>query len=40
MRVGVVFGISELASPRVFESKASKFLTELSKEFDVVGGFI
>lgn len=40
MRVGVVFGISELASPRVFESKASKFLTELSKEFDVAGGFI
>ncbi|ACJ15655.1 hypothetical protein, conserved [Thermococcus onnurineus NA1] len=39
MRVGVVFGVSELASPKTFEKKASKFITELAKEFDVVGGF-
>lgn len=39
MKVGVVFGISELANPRIFEKKASKFITELAKEFDVVGGF-
>ncbi|NJE84757.1 hypothetical protein E3E23_02735 [Thermococcus sp. CX2] len=39
MKVGVVFGISELANPKDFEKKASKFITELAKEFDVVGGF-
>ncbi|ANF23034.1 hypothetical protein [Thermococcus piezophilus] len=39
MKVGVVFGISELANPRNFEKKASKFITKLAKEFDVVGGF-
>jgi L-fucose isomerase-like protein len=39
MKVGVVFGISELANPKDFEKKASEFLTELAQEFDVVGGF-
>lgn len=40
MKIGVVFGISELASPKAFEKKASEFLTKLAREFDVVGGFM
>ncbi len=40
MKVGVVFGISELADPKAFEGKASRFLTELAKEFDPVGGIM
>ncbi|WP_457741812.1 hypothetical protein [Thermococcus sp.] len=40
MRLGVVFGISELVSPKAFEFKVSKFIKELSEEFDVVGGFV
>lgn len=39
MKVGVAFGISELANPRNFEKKASEFITALAREFDVVGGF-
>ncbi|NJE05999.1 hypothetical protein E3E36_07575 [Thermococcus sp. M36] len=39
MKVGVVFGVSELASPKAFEKKASEFITNLAKEFEVVGGF-
>jgi len=39
MRLGVVFGISELANPKDFEKKTSEFLTELAQEFDVLGGF-
>lgn len=39
MKVGVVFGVSELADPKSFEKKASEFLTALAREFDVVGGF-
>ncbi|AIF68872.1 hypothetical protein PAP_02200 [Palaeococcus pacificus DY20341] len=38
MKVGVVFGVSELANPKDFEKKTSKFLTELANEFDVEGG--
>ena len=40
MKVGVVFGVSELASPKAFEKKVSDFLTKLAREFEVVGGFI
>ncbi|ASJ10150.1 hypothetical protein A3L12_01990 [Thermococcus sp. P6] len=39
MKVGVVFGVSELANPKAFERKASEFLTNLAGEFDVSGGF-
>ncbi|NJE09866.1 hypothetical protein [Thermococcus sp. MAR1] len=39
MKVGVVFGVSELANPKAFEKKASEFITALAGEFDVVGGF-
>ncbi|RKX45434.1 MAG: hypothetical protein DRP38_08445, partial [Thermotogae bacterium] len=38
MKVGVAFGISELANPKVFEKKASEFLTKLANEFEVEGG--
>ncbi|GAB6136012.1 hypothetical protein [Thermococcus prieurii] len=40
MKVGVAFGLSELANPKLFEKKASEFLTALSGDFDVVGGFM
>ena len=40
MKVGVAFGISNLANPKAFEKKVSGFLTSLAKDFDVVGGFI
>ncbi|ASJ06680.1 hypothetical protein [Thermococcus pacificus] len=39
MKVGVVFGVSELANPKAFEKKASEFITNLAKDFEVVGGF-
>ncbi|HDZ36512.1 MAG TPA: hypothetical protein ENH81_06355 [Thermococcus sp.] len=39
MKVGVVFGVSELANPKAFEKKASEFITGLAQEFEVVGGF-
>jgi len=39
MKVGVVFGVSELADFKAFEKKASEFLTDLAGEFDVLGGF-
>ncbi len=39
MKVGVVFGVSELANPKAFEGKASDFITRLAGDFDVVGGF-
>lgn len=38
MKVGVVFGISELANPKAFEKKASEFLMKLANEFEVEGG--
>ena len=38
MKVGIVFGVSEIADPKKFEKKASQFLTRLSEEFEVVGG--
>ncbi|EEB73882.1 hypothetical protein [Thermococcus sp. AM4] len=38
MKVGVVFGISELADPRAFEKKASEFLSRLAGEHEVMGG--
>lgn len=38
MKIGVVFGISELANPKYFEKKASKFLTDLAGEFEIKGG--
>ncbi|WP_461866066.1 hypothetical protein [Thermococcus sp.] len=40
MKVGVVFGISELANPKAFEKKASKFLTQLAGEFEIKGGLM
>ena len=40
MKVGVAFGVSELANPKSFEKKVSDFLTALARDFDVVGGFI
>jgi len=40
MKVGVAFGLSELANPKSFEKKASEFLTALARDFDVVGGFM
>ncbi|WP_297499224.1 hypothetical protein [Thermococcus sp.] len=40
MKVGVVFGVSELADERAFAGKISEFMKSLSKEFDTVGGFI
>jgi len=39
MKVGVVFGVSELANPKAFEKEASEFLTALAG-FDLVGGQI
>lgn len=39
MKVGVVFGVSELANPKAFEKKASEFITAIARDFDVVGGF-
>jgi len=38
VKVGVVFGISELADPRAFEKKASEFLSRLAGEHEVMGG--
>jgi len=38
MKVGVVFGISELADPKMFENKSSKFLMAIAKDFEVMGG--
>ncbi|ASJ01849.1 hypothetical protein A3L09_00525 [Thermococcus profundus] len=38
MKVGVVFGVSELADPSAFEKKASDFLTALAREFEIMGG--
>ena len=40
MKVGVVFGVSELANPKAFEKKASDFLTDLAGDFEVLGGFM
>ncbi|WP_297509519.1 hypothetical protein [Thermococcus sp.] len=40
MKVGVVFGISELADERAFAGRVSEFIEVLSREFDVVGGFV
>ncbi len=39
MRIGVIFGVSELANPKEFEGKASRFLSSLAQEHDVKGGF-
>lgn len=38
MKVGVAFGISELANPKAFEKKASEFLMRLANEFEIEGG--
>ncbi|EHR79750.1 hypothetical protein OCC_02199 [Thermococcus litoralis DSM 5473] len=38
MKVGVAFGISELANPKAFEKKASEFLMNLANEFEIEGG--
>ncbi|MDK2984347.1 MAG: hypothetical protein PWP19_1825 [Thermococcaceae archaeon] len=38
MKVGVVFGISELANPKAFEKKTSEFLMKLANEFEIEGG--
>lgn len=38
MKVGVVFGVSELADPKAFEKKASEFLMKLAGEFEIMGG--
>jgi L-fucose isomerase-like protein len=38
MKVGVAFGISELANPKAFEKKASEFLMKLANEFEIKGG--
>ncbi|NJE25412.1 hypothetical protein E3E22_01980 [Thermococcus sp. MV5] len=38
MKVGVAFGISEIADPTAFEEKASKFLMKLVDEFEIEGG--
>ncbi|WP_175058942.1 hypothetical protein [Thermococcus sp. 2319x1] len=38
MKVGVAFGISELANPKAFEKKASEFLMKLANEFEIEGG--
>ena len=40
MKVGVAFGVSELANLKEFEKKASRFLTDLAREFEVSGGFL
>ncbi len=40
MKIGVAFGISELADPKDFEKKASKFLTQLAGEFEIKGGLM
>ncbi|GAB6102565.1 L-fucose/L-arabinose isomerase family protein [Thermococcus atlanticus] len=40
MKIGVVFGVSELANPKAFEKKVSKFLTLLAGEFEIKGGLI
>ncbi len=40
MKIGVVFGVSELANPKAFEKKASKFLTQLAGEYELKGGLI
>ncbi len=38
MKVGVVFGISEIANPKAFEKKVSEFLMRLVNEFEIEGG--
>ncbi|USH00775.1 hypothetical protein K1720_04930 [Thermococcus argininiproducens] len=38
MKVGIAFGISEIADPKAFEEKASKFLMKLVDEFEIEGG--
>ncbi|HII67189.1 MAG TPA: hypothetical protein HA302_04130 [Thermococcaceae archaeon] len=38
MKVGVVFGISEIANPKAFEKKASEFLMSLANDFEIEGG--
>lgn len=38
MKVGVVFGVSELVDPKVFENKASGFLMSIAGDFEVMGG--
>ena len=40
MKVGVVFGVSELAGEQAFGRKVSEFLERLSADFEVVGGFL
>lgn len=38
MKVGLVFGVSELASPEAFRGEAANFVRVLEPDFDVVGG--
>lgn len=38
MKVGVVFGVSEIADPKAFEKKASEFLMKLAEQFEIMGG--
>ena len=38
MKVGVIFGVSELADPKAFERKASEFLNRLAREHEIMGG--
>ncbi|MCD6523711.1 MAG: hypothetical protein J7K48_01735 [Thermococcus sp.] len=38
MKVGIIFGVSELADPRAFEGKASEFLSSLAEDHDIMGG--
>ena len=40
MKVGVAFGISELADERAFKETVSEFIGRLSGDFEVVGGFL
>jgi len=38
VKVGVIFGVSELADPKAFERKASEFLNCLAREHEIMGG--
>ncbi|AMQ19114.1 hypothetical protein [Thermococcus peptonophilus] len=40
MKVGLVFGVSELASPEAFREEAANFVRVLESDFDVIGGEI
>lgn len=40
MRIGLVFGVSELANPEHFRRDTEEFMKALKKDFDVVGGAI